>query len=457
MSLATQQGDFKYMTKITVIDAIMGAGKSSYITHLIHKAPHDQSFLYITPLLSECHRVACTTSTGAKGEPPKRDSNNNIIYIETTNPNAADIRYRKFKHPEVKSSGGKIEGLKYLVEHRHNITSTHSLLLRLEAQKTELPNLKDYILIVDEALNAYSEYDQLSAYTVKQQIKNGLFSIDKDGFTLLFHPEVIGTTGSIEGLTQLEEYAELCNRRVLLFVGGKIIVWELSPDLLNSFKEVWFCTYQYRGTVLDTYLISNGFQVEITTIPTNKKPSDYKSLITIIEEDKLNAIGADKYALSYTSMEDLETLEELRKNLMNFFKNKYNATAKDRIWTSYKERIIKDTNKETSVIKVNKIIAGKDYFKQWLPFNTKATNEYSNCHNVAYLCNIYLNVDIKTVASKKGHPVDEDMHALNEMIQFIWRSAIRNQEPINLYIPSSRMRNLFKRWLDDEYEINEEI
>jgi hypothetical protein len=440
------------MTKITVIDAIMGAGKSSYITHLIHKAPHDQSFLYITPLLSECHRVACTTSTRSKGEPPKRDSNNNIIYTETTNPNAVDIRYRKFKHPEVKSSGGKIDSLKYLVEHKHNITSTHSLLLRLEAQKTELFNLKDYILIVDEALNAYSEYDQLSAYTVKQQIKNGLFSIDPDGFTLLFHPEVIGTTGSIEGLTQLEEYAELCNRRVLLFVGGKIIVWELSPDLLNSFKEVWFCTYQYKGTVLDTYLISNGFQVQITTIPTNKKPSDYKPLITIIEEDKLNAIGAEKYSLSYTAMEEVETLEVLRKNLMNFFITKCcNATAKDRIWTSYKEK--RDVNNR--IIIVNKVIAGKNYFKQWLPFNTKATNEYSNCHNVAYLCNIFLNVDIKTVASKKGHPVDEDMHALNEMIQFIWRSAIRNQEPINLYIPSARMRNLFKSWLNDEYEIKE--
>jgi hypothetical protein len=440
------------MTKITVIDAIMGAGKSSYITHLIHKAPHDQSFLYITPLLSECHRVACTTSTRSKGEPPKRDSNNNIIYTETTNPNAVDIRYRKFKHPEVKSSGGKIDSLKYLVEHKHNITSTHSLLLRLEAQKTELFNLKDYILIVDEALNAYSEYDQLSAYTVKQQIKNGLFSIDPDGFTLLFHPEVIGTTGSIEGLTQLEEYAELCNRRVLLFVGGKIIVWELSPDLLNSFKEVWFCTYQYKGTVLDTYLISNGFQVQITTIPTNKKPSDYKPLITIIEEDKLNAIGAEKYSLSYTAMEEVETLEVLRKNLMNFFITKCcNATAKDRIWTSYKEK--RDVNNR--IIIVNKVIAGKNYFKQWLPFNTKATNEYSNCHNVAYLCNIFLNVDIKTVASKKGHPVDEDMHALNEMIQFIWRSAIRNQESINLYIPSARMRNLFKSWLNDEFEIKE--
>lgn len=39
------------------------------------------------------------------------------------------------------------------------------------------------------------------------------------------------------------------------------------------------------------------------------------------------------------------------------------------------------------------------------------------------------------------------------MVQFIWRSRIRNNEPIHVYIPSARMRNLFIRWLNDEFEI----
>ena len=37
-------------------------------------------------------------------------------------------------------------------------------------------------------------------------------------------------------------------------------------------------------------------------------------------------------------------------------------------------------------------------------------------------------------------------------VQFIFRSAIRNGEPINLYIPSVRMRTYLKKWLDNEYE-----
>ena len=45
--------------------------------------------------------------------------------------------------------------------------------------------------------------------------------------------------------------------------------------------------------------------------------------------------------------------------------------------------------------------------------------------------------------------VDEDGYALSEMIQFIWRSAIRNNEPIYCYIPSKRMRDLLQGYIDN--------
>ena len=38
------------------------------------------------------------------------------------------------------------------------------------------------------------------------------------------------------------------------------------------------------------------------------------------------------------------------------------------------------------------------------------------------------------------------------MVQFIFRSAIRQGEAINLYVPSKRMRTVLKNWLNDEYE-----
>jgi len=47
----------------------------------------------------------------------------------------------------------------------------------------------------------------------------------------------------------------------------------------------------------------------------------------------------------------------------------------------------------------------------------------------------------------RGVEVDNDSFALSEMIQWVWRSGIRDHKPINIYIPSSRMRNLLKDWL----------
>jgi phosphoribosyl-AMP cyclohydrolase len=47
-----------------------------------------------------------------------------------------------------------------------------------------------------------------------------------------------------------------------------------------------------------------------------------------------------------------------------------------------------------------------------------------------------------------GVNLDEDLFALSEMIQFIWRSRIREGKPIDLFVPSGRMRTILKAWLD---------
>ena len=52
--------------------------------------------------------------------------------------------------------------------------------------------------------------------------------------------------------------------------------------------------------------------------------------------------------------------------------------------------------------------------------------------------------------------MDEDLYGLSEMIQWIWRSRIRNGEKINIYVPSIRMRTLLKSWLDMSLEYQNE-
>ena len=40
--------------------------------------------------------------------------------------------------------------------------------------------------------------------------------------------------------------------------------------------------------------------------------------------------------------------------------------------------------------------------------------------------------------------------ALDKLVQWIFRSQLRDNLPINIYIPSSRMRELLNKWIHNE-------
>jgi len=67
-----------------------------------------------------------------------------------------------------------------------------------------------------------------------------------------------------------------------------------------------------------------------------------------------------------------------------------------------------------------------------------------------------LNPFIKNFFTMNNISVDEDGFALSEMLQFIWRSAIREGKDIWVYIPSIRMRNLLKQWIRNNSISNRE-
>jgi len=122
------------------------------------------------------------------------------------------------------------------------------------------------------------------------------------------------------------------------------------------------------------------------------------------------------------------------------FKNMLGLPAQYNMWTTFEsyEPILK-----------GKGYAGGAKNRCFLPVNTKGTNEYAHKIALAYTVNIFMNPTYKRFFTVRGLCVDEDTYATNEMVQWIWRSAIRNGEPITLYIPSDRMRGLLVKWLED--------
>ena len=97
-----------------------------------------------------------------------------------------------------------------------------------------------------------------------------------------------------------------------------------------------------------------------------------------------------------------------------------------------------------------KLLESNGNKKGFISLNIKATNEYKDTYNLAYIYNRFLNPLEKGFFTSNDIKVDEDIFALSELIQWIWRSRIRDNKPINIYIPSQRMRNLLIDWLDNK-------
>ena len=413
------------------------------IIDLINSSPIDQKYIFITPLLSECHRIAGTEYDF--NDPYKRPlvinySDSSVHYKYRDD---AVLKNRLFKHPYFSRSGGKAESLPVLLNNRDNIVTTHQLFSNLTPEI--LTKARDYILIIDEMLSVYEIYNEFSKEEIEAMFRNNWISLKDDNVTLQFHREGYSSNDNPEIdptlNTYYETFATLCDLNQLLLVDGKVVIWELATSALKAFKEVWIATYLFEDNIMSTYLKANDIQYEV--IKFGKKPSDVKHLVNIYEDSarsKLNEVGNKFTSLSVTNSKVSEVKDILSSNLDNYIRNKIKCKKSDLIWTCFKE----------SKSRVQRF-GNNTYTNEWLASTTKATNDYKDRTVLAYLCNVFPHPELIKASSLRGHLVKEDIYALSEMVQWIFRSAIREGNEINIYIPSSRMRTLLQRWLNDEF------
>ena len=84
----------------------------------------------------------------------------------------------------------------------------------------------------------------------------------------------------------------------------------------------------------------------------------------------------------------------------------------------------------------------------YVAINSRATNEYRDRTVVVYVANRFQNPWVSGFFKELGIEINEDKLALAELVQCIWRSAIREGKEVQLFIPSKRMRELLQDWLN---------
>lgn len=402
------------MNKIKIVDSICGSGKTSAIINMINEDKTDNKYIYITPFLTEVERV-------------KKNCKN-----------------RKFREPKFNQYGNKFDNLNKLIAEGENIVSTHALFHKANMQTVELLKSKDYILILDEVFNVIEQCN-ISKNDVQMLINEGYAKIEND---YLIWNEDKQYTGAFENIKYLA-----INKSIVVYK-DIILIWMFPVEIFKAFKNSYILTYLFEAQEQCYYYKMNNIEYEYyyATYENEKyiiKPKDNNYFmiekqikfkinenIEIIEDSKLNAVGDGKYNLSHTWFRDdknKDSINQLKSNITNYFINKQKAKSNTILWTTFKDQQSK--------------LKGKGYTKGFVSCNIRATNDYVDRYNLAYCVNIFNQPFINKFFQSKKININQDLYALSEFIQWIWRSRIRKYEPITLYIPSSRMRGLFKDWL----------
>ncbi len=409
---------------IQVIDSIMGSGKSTWMINYINNHP-EQQYLIVVPYLSEVNRYMKSTI--------------NIVTFEPKNWDKS-----------------KIEDFKQLILERKNIITTHQLIKNIGADCLNLLRLQDYHLIIDEALEVVEKFD-IDNDDMKIILENNYVTISENGFLRwnTDNPDAAEYDG------EMYEDIKKCTQLDSLMVGSsidsknKILIWNYPYKFFQCFDKCHILTYLWDGAIQKYYFLLHDIKYEHLSLQNGElvpynyyldiaKRQKYRSLITILEDKKLNSIG-DKISRAmplsstwYLKHKNKDEMKILKNNLYNFFRHKAGTPMIDNMWGCYSDYQSKLKGKGYTGSKKNPC---------FVSINARGTNEYRHKKSLAYMVDIHCDPFILNFFSLHGITVNKEAYSLSQLIQWIWRSQIRNELPITLYLPSERMRKLLKEYL----------
>ena len=403
---------------IKVCDCIMGSGKSSSCINYMNEHP-EKRYIYITPYTDEAERIvnACPS---------------------------LDFREPSDKNPETgwSKSGDTIR----LVQLGKNVASTHQCFKFYTEVLLEYIQAGGYTLMIDENVSVLEEYKDICPTDLQLMVDGGY--IEKNGDTYKYTGKEYGGKWGREAIRFIKSRNMIEMRESN---GASYYYWAIPENLLTAFQDVIIMTYMFEGTDMYYYLKMRNIPYQYIgirhdsagyhfsdTLENENKWTGLKEKIHICDRKKLNAIGNDEYALSmhwFAIHQNDAVMEQLKKNISNWFNNINRGIENNkRLWATIGESY--------------GMLRGRGVWVNNLAFNYRATNDYADRVILAYPVNIFTNVTKKNYYIRNGLVYDEDRYALSVMVQWIFRSAVRNGKDIWIYIPSSRMRRLLCEWLD---------
>ena len=235
---------------------------------------------------------------------------------------------------------------------------------------------------------------------------------------------------------------------------ARIIMWNFPVDFFKCFDESYIFTYLWEGSIQKSYFDIHGIKYEKYMLDYDRqliphcKEIEYEKRRNVadlinIYDGKFNKIGmkiGKSNPLSKSWYEDKRKknrsiFSQLKNNTENYFRTVTKTKSIDNMYTVFKPYC--------------NYVKGKGFANGFVSCNARGTNEFKDKKSLAYLINFFMSPDIKQFVEHYHIEFDDNLFSLSALLQWIWRSQIRDGNPIDLYIPSERMRELLKIWINE--------
>lgn len=232
--------------------------------------------------------------------------------------------------------------------------------------------------------------------------------------------------------------------------------------IFKQFKRMIVTTYLFKNTFFNSYLDFKQFKYieckDVICRQETTKESIASNINFISKYDKKFKnlkLSASWFDSNITSIH-FSLINNTIKNIGNSTGCKENS--RNLGYTVPKSKLGKMSQAKSRVFvrgysSEDCIVISDDGLEQsgasFIPCSARASNRYANKTTMVHVFNRFPNPTLTLYLSKYNIDYSNEAYALNELIQWVWRSAIRNNEKINLAILSERMRNLFTTWLEN--------
>lgn len=401
------------------------------------------------------------------------DMGSNYIYVTPYLPEVErfiEKTEHRFKQP-FNIGDGKLDYLHRQLAAGENIATTHALFLMATAETTQLIHEGRYTLILDEVLDIFREYNDVvksldnktvNKGDVRWLQQEGYISVSPDDYSVHWS----GSSTDDFHFSEIERFAKSGNLRCI----DDTLYWEYPTEVFKAFKDIYILTYLFQSTMLSAYMNIYGFpyikmSAELSDNG-NHRLCQYSDSVEArralaplinIYDGELNRLGCriNSFSVNWLRGRNAEQIKTI-KNGMRSYKGQIGAATDSVMWTTTKrDDFYRNLERVKGFKYIHQLSADEQRLQDedkrklqcFVACTARATNDFSGRTTLLYLINRYLPPEIEKYFSRRGSPINEDMFATSEMLQWIWRSAIRNNQKVNLYIPSSRMRKLLTTWL----------